>query len=281
MIDFSDVTKRYGKTKAIDNLTLSIHEKKIYCLLGRNGAGKTTFMNLISGNISATSGEVSVNGEIVTTLNMPENVRYIEASKPQFNMRVSDLIKLASGIDSTFDKPFADKMIERFKINKRKKYKSLSFGMKTMVTTIISLASNDDIILLDEPVLGFDAIMRSEFYDLLSLSFSEHPRIIVVSTHIIEEIANVAEQIIIIDNGKLLINENINTIIEKAYKVTGLDNDVRLAVNGLNVLSIERIGKYTIAYVFDKRIQAINSIDITDISLQDLFIKMAGGKENE
>ena len=74
--------------------------------------------------------------------------------------------------------------------------------MKTMVSTIICLASSKEVILLDEPVLGFDAIMRVEFYDMLTESFKKHPRIIIVSTHIIEEIAKAIENLIIIDQGQ-------------------------------------------------------------------------------
>lgn len=80
-------------------------------------------------------------------------------------------------------------MMERFELDGKKKFNHLSLGMKTMVSTIICLASNKSVVLLDEPVLGFDAIMRVEFYDMLIESFRKHPRIIIVSTHIIEEIA--------------------------------------------------------------------------------------------
>ncbi len=238
-------------------------------------------MNLIAGKIPATDGEVSVNGETVTTLNMPENIRYIEAAKTQFNMRISELLKLAAGVDSEFDMDFALRMVEKFHLDKRKKYHALSFGMKTMVTTIISLASNDDIVLLDEPVLGFDAVMRAEFYSLLSESFAEHPRIIIVSTHLIDEIAGIAEQIIMIDGGKLIFSEDINAVIEKSYKVSGLDEDVRLATNGLNVVNSEKIGKFSVVYVYDHRINTSAKIEIANLSVQDLFIKIAGGEGNE
>ena len=238
-------------------------------------------MKLMSGKIKASSGEIAVNGEAISTLNMPENVRYIEAAKPQFNMRISDLLSLAKGLDTTFDMDFAMQMVEKFKLNKKKKYNSLSFGMKTMVTTIILLASNHDVILLDEPVLGFDAVMRAEFYELLQLSFETHPRIIIVSTHLIDEIAYVAEQILMIEDGKIIVNEDINSILEKSYKVTGIEDDVKVATSGLNVIAEEKIGKFNMSYVFDKRIEPNEKIEITDVSLGDLFIKLAGGRENE
>lgn len=278
MIDLRNVTKRYGQTDAISDLSLKLHENKIYCLLGRNGAGKTTLMNLIAGKIASTTGEVSVNGSIVNTFNMPENVRYIEAAKTQFNMRISELLSLVADVDSNFDIGFAMKMVDKFHLDKRKKYKALSFGMKTMVTTIISLASNAKIILLDEPVLGFDAVMRAQFYSLLSESYAEHPRIIIVSTHLIDEIAEIAEQIIFIDNGRLIFNEDINKVIEKSYKISGLETEVNNAIKGLNVVAKEKIGKFSVAYIYDRRPTKSDNIDISNLSVQELFVKIAGGE---
>lgn len=281
MIDIMNVTKKYRKATAIDDISLSLNKPGIYCLLGRNGAGKTTLMKLISGNLSATSGEIKVNGIRVNTLDMPENVRYIEAAKSQFNMRISDLFKMAAGLDPEFDADFANRMADKFKLDRKKKYNSLSFGMKTMVTTIISLASNADVIMLDEPVLGFDAIMRKEFYELLQISFEDHPRIIIISTHLIDEIENTATDIIMINNGKILLNEDINTVLEKAYKISGQTEAVKKAANGSNVIDTEEIGKFSAAYVFDTRRASAEDVEISNISLGDLFIRMVGGENDE
>ncbi|MDO4541857.1 MAG: ABC transporter ATP-binding protein [Bacillota bacterium] len=281
MINISNVTKRFGQTTAIDHFTLELADSDIYCLLGRNGAGKTTLMNLIAGKIAPSEGVVSINGKKTDTLNMPKNVEYIETAKKQFNMGIIDLIKLADGVNDDFDMDFALKMVEKFKLDKKKKYNSLSFGMKTMVTTLISLANNNDIVLLDEPVLGLDAIMRAQFYALLQESFTANERIIVVSTHLIDEIADVAGQVILIDKGKLIFNEDINTISEKAYKITGLRDDVEAAAKGLNIVQHESIGKYECLYVYDKRIPVFEGIDISNLALQELFVKMIGGADNE
>lgn len=280
MIDFSNVTKRYGQTKAIDHLTLRLTEPDIYCLLGRNGAGKTTLMNLIAGKTAASEGLVSVAGWKTDTLNTPENVAYIETVKNQFNMRVLDLIQLAAEVGNDFDMDFALNMVERFELDQRKKYNSLSFGMKTMVTTLISLANGSDIVLLDEPVLGFDAVTRVQFYDLLQESFSARPRMMIVSTHLIDEIADVAGRVILIDQGKLILYEDINAINEKAYRITGLKKDAEAAAEGLNVLRRESIGKFESVYVFDKRIAPPETVEISNITLQDLFVSMIGGTEH-
>ncbi len=281
MIDFIGVSKRYGHQLALNEISLSLHEPKIYCLLGRNGAGKTTFMRLIAGKIAASAGEVSVGGARVSTLNMPENVRYIESAQPQFNMRIVEMFKFASEVDPGFDVNFALRMADKFKLNKKKKYNSLSFGMKTMVTSILSLASNADVILLDEPVLGFDPVMRREFYELLSLSFAEHPRIIVISTHLIDEIANTAQHILMLSAGTLVVNEQIDDLLSNAYKVSGLSDTVELVTRGKHVLGVDKIGKFSVAYVLDKRINATSDVEISPITLQELFVRFEGESSHE
>ena len=95
---------------------------------------------------------------------MDTGVSYIENSAKQFNLPVQKLIRIAGDVQGNFDYDFVLEMMDRFELNGKKKYKQLSLGMKTMVSTIICLGSNNSVILLDEPVLGFDAIMRMEFY---------------------------------------------------------------------------------------------------------------------
>ena len=236
MVHFDKVTKCYQRTRALDHVTLDLKENKIYCLLGRNGAGKTTLLKLIAGHINASDGKVEVDGKPVSTLKMPECVNFIESRATQFNVKVERLIQTAKELDDDFDMGFAQKMLQKFQLDKKKKYNQLSFGMQTMLTTLISLASNSKVVILDEPVLGFDAIMRSQFYELLTDSFKNHPRLIIVSTHLIDEIAKSAEELIIIDKGKILFQSTINDIDEKAYSITGMTKDVTPILSGLHVI---------------------------------------------
>lgn len=198
------VTKKYGKAYALDGVDLEIGESGIYCLLGRNGAGKTTLLKSIAGHQNITSGEIVVNGARVSTINMPTELSFMEAQTNMFNLRLRELIKYSAKLSCDFNVAFAEQIAQKFKLDLRKKYRQLSFGMKTMFSTLLSLAGGNKIVILDEPVLGLDAIMRAQFYTLLRESSQAHPRIIIVSTHLIDEIAKVTDKIIIIDNGKVL-----------------------------------------------------------------------------
>ena len=278
MIEFKNVTKKYGDVLAIDDMSLAIPENGIYCLLGRNGAGKTTFLKLLAGHIAATDGEIVVEGQKVTTGRMPESINFVENSAVQFNMKISDLIDTANELQGGFDREFAFEMARRFDLNLNKKYRQLSFGMKTMLTTIITLANNSKAILLDEPTLGFDAIMRDQFNMILLESYEAHPRVIIVSTHLIDEIAKVTERLIIIDQGKLLIETGIDEVDEKAYTLSGAVSAVEPLLEGLNCIGKTQVGSVMAAHIFDDRIEPPQGVTIDRISLQDFFISIVGGK---
>lgn len=281
MIEFTSVTKRYGSMTALDRIDLSIADSGIYCLLGRNGAGKTTLMKLLAGRIAATDGKIIVDGKSVSPSHMPECVNYIESGAVQFNMRVAELIDTATDLQDGFDRDFAREMAMRFELDTEKKYKQLSFGMKTMLTTIMAMANNSKIILLDEPTLGFDAIMRDQFNTLLLESYAAHPRVIIVSTHLIDEIAKVTERLIIINNGRILLETGIEDIDENAYTLTGASKVVLPLLNGLNCIGKTTFGSITAAHIYDDRIIPPDGVTIERLSLQDFFINIVGGKNND
>lgn len=278
MIELKQVTKRYGQAAVLKNITLSIDEPGIYCLLGRNGAGKTTLLKSIAGYQNITDGCIKVDGKEITTSTLDTGVSYIENFAKHFNLPVRKLLKIASEVNPDYDYDFASEMMERFELDGKKKFNHLSLGMKTMVSTIICLASSKAVILLDEPVLGFDAIMRVELYDMLTESFKKHPRIIIVSTHIIEEIAKTIEKLIIIDRGSIRFFDTLQSVEAKAFSVSGLQRDVEAATRGLNVIGQSTVGGLVTSYIFDTPPQESASIEVRPLSLQDFFIQMVGHK---
>lgn len=278
MIQLNRVTKQYRQTAVLKNITLSIDEPGIYCLLGRNGAGKTTLLKSIAGYQNITSGTIQVDDRTITTATLDTGVSYIENFAKHFNLPVRNLLRIAAEVNPNYDYDFASEMMERFELDGKKKFNHLSLGMKTMVSTIICLASNKDVILLDEPVLGFDAIMRVEFYDMLAESFQKHPRIIIVSTHIIEEIAKTIQKLIIIDKGSIRFFDTLQAVETKAFSVSGLQKDVSAATRGLNVIRQDAVGGLVTSYIFDTPPAQTASLEIQPLSLQDFFIQMVGHK---
>ena len=278
IIERKQVTKQYGQATVLKNITLTVDEPGIYCLLGRNGAGKTTLLKSIAGYQNITSGTIQVDGKPITTSTLDTGVSYIENFAKHFNLPVRKLLRIASEVNPNYDYDFASEMMERFELDGKKKFNHLSLGMKTMVSTIICLASNKEVILLDEPVLGFDAIMRVEFYDMLTESFQKHPRIIIVSTHIIEEIAKTIQKLIIIDKGSVRFFDTLQSVETKAFRVSGLQKAVEAATRGLHVIGQDTVGGLVTSYIFDNPPEQAASLEIHPLSLQDFFIQMVGHK---
>ncbi|MEM0530469.1 ABC transporter ATP-binding protein [Zongyangia sp. HA2173] len=278
MIELKHVTKQYGQATVLKNITLSIDQPGIYCLLGRNGAGKTTLLKSIAGYQNITNGTIQVDGKTITTSTLDTGVSYIENFAKHFNLPVQKLIRIASEVNPNYDYDFALEMMERFELEGKKKFHHLSLGMKTMVSTIICLASNKEVILLDEPVLGFDAIMRVEFYDMLTESFRKHPRVMIVSTHIIEEIAKTIQKLIIIDKGSVRFFDTLQSVETKAFSISGLQKDVEAATQNLNIIGQDTVGGLVTSYIFDNPPKQTASLEIHPLSLQDFFIQMVGHK---
>ena len=278
MIELKQVTKQYGQATVLKNITLSIEEPGIYCLLGRNGAGKTTLLKSIAGYQNITSGSIQVDGKAITTSTLDTGVSYIENFAKHFNLPVQKLLRIASEVNPNYDYDFAAEMMDRFELEGKKKFRHLSLGMKTMVSTIICLASNKDVILLDEPVLGFDALMRVEFYDMLTESFQKHPRIILVSTHIIEEIAKTIQKLILIDRGSVRFFDTLQAVETKAFCISGLQKDVETATKDRNVIGQDVVGGLVTSYIFDNPPEETGSLEIRPLSLQEFFIQMVGHK---
>ncbi len=278
MIELNQVTKQYGQATVLKNITLSIDEPGIYCLLGRNGAGKTTLLKSIAGYQNITNGTIKVDSKAITISTLDTGVSYIENFAKHFNLPVRKLIRIASEVNPNYDYDFALDMMDRFELDGKKKFNHLSLGMKTMVSTIICLASNKDVILLDEPVLGFDAIMRVEFYDMLTQSFQKHPRIIIVSTHIIEEIAKTIQKLIIIDKGSIRFFDTLQSVETKAFSISGLQKDVKAVTQNLNLIGQDTVGGLMTSYIFDYPPEQTAALEIHPLSLQDFFIQMVGHK---
>ena len=278
MIELKQVTKQYGQATVLKNITLSIEDPGIYCLLGRNGAGKTTLLKSIAGYQNITSGSIQVDGKAITTSTLDTGVSYIENFAKHFNLPVQKLLRIASEVNPNYDYDFAAEMMDRFELEGKKKFHHLSLGMKTMVSTIICLASSKDVILLDEPVLGFDALMPVEFYDMLTESFRKHPRIILVSTHIIEEIAKTIQKLILIDRGSVRFFDTLQAVETKAFCISGLQKDVEAAPKDRNVIGQDAVGGLVTSYIFDSPPEETGSLEIRPLSLQEFFIQMVGHK---
>ncbi|MCC8066855.1 MAG: hypothetical protein LIO94_07110, partial [Clostridiales bacterium] len=158
-------------------------------------------------------------------------------------MKVKEYLKIASLFLPYWDQKMADRLVAEFGLDTKKKISKLSKGMLSMVTIIVALASKAEFTFLDESVAGLDVVAREKFYQLLLEEFTETGRTFVISTHIIEEAADIFEEVIFLDEGKILLKENLEELLERAWCVSGREDEVDRATAGYAQYHVERLGR--------------------------------------
>lgn len=234
MIEIKNLTKIYSDKKVLDNINLSFEDSKIYGLLGSNGAGKTTMMKIIANRAFPTSGSVCLNGNIVTeNETVQKNIFYVtEKDKYPKDIKMKDLLKWEARFYEKFDIGYAERLARLFNLDLNKKTNTLSTGYYTIFKVIVSLASNTDVMILDEPVLGIDSLYREIFYKVLLEHHQKNKNLILIATHLIDEVEPVLEEVIIIDNGNII----------KQGSIKELTNGKRLNDVYVEILKEERNG---------------------------------------
>jgi len=280
-IELNSLTKKYGSSHALDGVSVKLEPNKIYGLLGRNGAGKTTILNILSARIFATSGQALVFGKSAyENIDILKQICLIE-EKGFYDdaIRIRQVLQLAGGLYPDWDADYAGRLLEMFELDERKKYKQLSRGMESSLGLIIGLASRAPLTIFDEPSLGLDAVLRERFYEAIIEDYTEHPRTIIISTHLIDEVSRLFEDIIIVDSGKFLLHSNAAELQEKAFYISGRETAVREAAKDAVVLNEESFGKTLILSVYAKigsanPGMAKNDVDIQPMPLQKLFVQL-------
>ena len=241
-----DVTMRFRSTTAVDGVTASVEEGTITGLLGRNGAGKTTLMQLLTGHRVPTSGRIRVFG--ASPYENEDVLRRIcfirESQRYPDPFRVQDAVEAASWMHPAWDREFARSLLADFELPLRRPVKKLSRGMASAVGIVIGLASRAPLTIFDEPYLGLDAVARQLFYDRLIADYAEHPRTVLLSTHLIEEIGDLLEHVLLIDRGRLLLAADADTLRDGAVTVSGPSERVASFGRGRDVLHTEKLGSY-------------------------------------
>ena len=277
--------KAYGSKQVLQNLDLTIQPGKIYGLIGRNGAGKTTLLGILTAQNTKDAGEVTYGGQPVwenrAVLSQICFSRELQATQfgGQNNLKVRDYLRSAAIFCPNWDQAYADRLLSEFQLETKKKICQLSKGQMSMVTILVALASRAPLTILDEPAAGLDVVMRERFYQLLLDDFAETGRTFLVSTHIIEEAASVFEQVIILDQGRILENSPTDELIDQFRYVSGREDEVDRVCAGVEVLSRRTVGRHTTAAVRgnpEKLAALSGDVDIAPMNLQNVFVALCG-----
>lgn len=276
-IEIKSLTKTYGDTLALDDVSLTLEAGKIYGLLGRNGAGKTTLLNIITGRVLASGGTVTLDGAPTPENDAALQNIYMLSEHTYYpeKMRVRDALKWSAAFYPDFDPAYAAKLCDAFALDTRKKVASLSTGYGTIFKLIVGLSTNVPYLLLDEPVLGLDANHRDLFYKTLVEKYAEKPFCAVLSTHLVEEVSSIVEDVVIIKNGRVIQNTSRDELLCQGYSVSGVGAAVDEFVRGQRLLGQDVLGGLKTAYVLGDKPDNLPDTLVTDtLDLQRLFIQL-------
>lgn len=273
-IEIDHLTKKFRRETALNHLSLNLADKKIIGLLGQNGAGKTTLLRLLAGHFLPSSGDILINNQrVFDNYSITKDICLIQESNNfDQKFRIKDILNLSAFFYPNWDSDEANKLLKVFRLKEKQKIHTLSKGMLSAVGIIVGISSHAPVTIFDEPYIGLDASLRSTFYDLLLASYQENPRMIILSTHLIDEVSKLFEEVVILHKGELLLQESADELATKHQLITGSKQAVNQAIAGKNVIyQSELLGKKS-AIVFDDQIELTQDLTISQASLQKLFI---------
>ncbi len=282
VVEVKNLTKHYRKATAVENVSFSLEENTIYGLLGRNGAGKTTVMSIVTAQNFASSGDVRVFGE-----NPYENAKVLgrmcfvrESQRYPDGWNARQALNAAALIFPNWSAELAERLITDFQLPLNRDIKKVSRGQLSAIGVIIGIASRAEITFFDEPYLGLDAVARQIFYDRLLEDYTEHPRTIVLSSHLIDEVANLIERVLVIDAGKIIMDETTDDVRDRATAIVGETAAVETYAAGREILHRESLGHVTSLTVLghisadERRELTAAGIELAPVSLQQLIVRL-------
>ena len=280
IIEIRNVTKKYGKHIAIENINLKINKGEVYGFIGPNGAGKSTTIKCIMDLVNKNVGEIYIDGKLIKRSNtkLKEKIGYLPSEIHLYDdLTVKQMIEYSNSFYSKDCMEKANDLIKRLEIDEKKKIEELSLGNLKKVGIVLALMHNPEIIIMDEATSGLDPLMQEVFYEIINKEKKEG-KTIFFSSHILSEIKRICDKVAIIKNGKIikvddienLNNSNLMKIkiesddIEKIKKELSLENitqnknEIEFVYEDINEL-ISKLSKFKLTKVL------ISELDIEEI----------------
>lgn len=281
-VEVRDLVVRYGGTTAVHGATFTVRAGSITGLVGRNGSGKTSVLSVLAAFRRADSGTVLVGGEdpwenpavtehvclvreggdVLTEMPLRDNLRFLEDARP------------------TFSRELAERLLDTFELPARRRPSQLSRGKRSAFGIVVGLATRAPLTLLDEVHLGLDAPSRYAFYDALLADYVEHPRTVVLSTHLVEEMQRLVEDVVVLHDGRVLVAEDADTLRSRGTSVVGPVDAVERFTAGRTVIGRQDLGRTTQVTLYGRLDRADVAeaerlgLELAPVDLQDLFVHL-------
>lgn len=281
-IELRNVSLLYKNHQALTDISFSLKENKIYGLIGRNGAGKTSLLSLLASLRPVTEGTIRIAGEDpFENPKIMQNIAIIhEVDYKEETTKVKDYLKRVAKFRPNYDKDYERYLIKKFKLSVDKPINKLSKGMQSVLNVIIGLSSRSPITIFDEAYLGMDAPTRVAFYKELLDDQENNPRLIIFATHLVSEMDYLFDEVLILHNSKLLVHEDYESLVSSGITITGPQEIVDEVAQGRKIIGEQQLGRTKAIMIYEKNNEELErrarekGLDIGPVSLQDLFIHL-------
>ena len=287
MLELKNVTKTFGKCKALDDLTMTVPKGCVYGLVGPNGAGKSTAIRLMTGIYRPDSGEITLEGmpvyeNPVNKVRMgyiPDDIFYFPSAS------MDEMKSFYKGIYPKFDEELYEKLFEVFQLPRKGQIRRFSKGMQKQAAFHLSLCCHPEVLILDEPVDGLDPVMRRQVWSLIMSDVAGNGTTVLISSHNLRELEDVCDHVGIMDHGKMLLERSLADMQGATHKL----QIVGEVPEGLDVLHESQTGRLKTLVVrgdaeaISQKVSAADPVyfDVLPLSLEEIFIYELGGVNYE
>ena len=288
VIQCQELTKAYRRKTILNGVNFTIKENTITGLIGRNGAGKTTLLKIIAGYIKATSGQVSVFSENpFNSLTVSLNSIFVddEMSFPSA-LQLGEILDVAGNFYPNWDADLAIKLLNYFSFDPDSYHNQLSKGKTSTFNSIIGLASRCPLTIFDEPTTGMDEGVRKDFYRALLKDYMAYPRTIILSSHHIDEIEDILEDVLLLKDGNVFFHIPMSQLKEWGIGIRGNSETVERTIQDRDILYKKRVGTHTLYAVIkndlskeDRQEAYLSGIEFLPVKTSDLFIYLTNEKK--
>jgi len=288
-IVIENFTKRFGKVVAVDNLSLDVPEGSIFGLLGQNGAGKTTTIQTLLNLLQPTEGKLSVLGfdSVKESLELRRRVGYLPEEPTYYGwMTVDEIVGFNAAFYPTWDEALAEKLLDDLGLPRDRKLRDLSRGMQAKVGLVMALGARPEVLILDDPTSGLDAVVRREFLEAMINNVQSEGGTVFFSSHLIHEMERVVDEVALIHEGKLRMRASLEQL-KLDYKklrvvypgvvpdLFPIDSLVRTELEAHQALLT--VSSYDAAMDAALREAGAESIEVMDLSLEEIFVETVKG----
>ncbi|MCZ4078944.1 ABC transporter ATP-binding protein [Rhodococcus sp. H36-A4] len=272
VLSMAGVDKSFRRTTVLNDCTFSVERGTVTALVGPNGAGKSTIMSLTVGLLAPDRGDVTVLGQRVGQRGITPGLSYLAQHKPLYpRFTVKEILRFGRRTNPSWDQDYATELVEAAEVPMSARVKSLSPGHRTRVALALALGRRPEVLLLDEPLADLDPVARRDVARTLMRDAAEHGTTIILSSHVLSELVDVADQLLLLRDNRIRLTGAIDDVTDDHYVLVGSGDPAAAANVGSVIAEVQGSGG-TAFVVRGPRPSAAPGWQVDDASLDDVVL---------